>query len=67
LEEHYDSCGTPGYQAPELMLSEAYGTKADVWGAGMVLAELMNTWNPLVSAHLHVDDRLDIIQTLVFQ
>lgn len=30
-------CGSPGYVAPEILGSEAYGTKADIFSAGVVM------------------------------
>lgn len=36
-----DFCGSPGFFAPEILLSECYdGMKADVWSLGCILLEV---------------------------
>ncbi|KAK2943125.1 putative serine/threonine protein kinase [Blattamonas nauphoetae] len=35
------SCGTPPYMAPEILLSEDYDNKCDIWSCGVMLFELM--------------------------
>lgn len=37
----HDFCGSPGFFAPEILLSECYdGMKADVWSLGCILLEV---------------------------
>ncbi|KAH9251535.1 hypothetical protein BASA81_010566 [Batrachochytrium salamandrivorans] len=33
--------GTPGYRAPELICTQEYGTKVDIWSLGVTLMELV--------------------------
>merc|ERR1712159_875101 len=45
---YYAQVGTPGYMAPEVTQARRrYGTKADVWSAGIVLLETMKGFYPV--------------------
>lgn len=33
----YMRCGSPGYVAPEILLDNGYGVKADLFSAGIIL------------------------------
>jgi len=45
---YYAQVGTPGYMAPEVTQAHRrYGTKADVWSAGVVLLETMKGFYPV--------------------
>eukprot|EP01006_Ploeotia_vitrea_P044804 TRINITY_DN66868_c2_g1_i1.p1 TRINITY_DN66868_c2_g1~~TRINITY_DN66868_c2_g1_i1.p1 ORF type:complete len:605 (+),score=25.63 TRINITY_DN66868_c2_g1_i1:123-1937(+) len=38
--------GTPMYIAPEVVLNESYGTKADVWSLGCIVSEMLTGKQP---------------------
>ena len=46
------NCGTPGYVAPEIMLSDGSngagydGKKADIWSIGILLCEMVGGFTP---------------------
>jgi len=42
----YTTCGTPGYLAPEIILSKGHGYAADHWSLGILLAEMLTGENP---------------------
>lgn len=44
------SAGTFGYHAPEVLDSRVVGFASDVWGAGLVLSELMLHFNPFTNS-----------------
>jgi len=44
--------GTPYYLAPEVLRGEPYSFAADVWGAGVVLFELLTLRRPFEGVHL---------------
>ena len=35
------NAGTPYYQAPELLLSQPYDEKADLWSVGIILFQML--------------------------
>lgn len=37
----YMRCGSPGYVAPEILLDNGYGVKADLFSAGIILYILL--------------------------
>lgn len=41
FDQNDDNVGTLIYQAPEQMKSTTYGKKADIWGIGMIMYELL--------------------------
>jgi serine/threonine protein kinase len=36
-EKMYDSCGTPAYVAPEVLLKVGYGYEVDLWSLGVIM------------------------------
>lgn len=36
-DKHYDMCGTFAYVAPEILMQQGAGYKADIWSIGVIL------------------------------
>jgi len=45
-EELQTSCGTPGYVAPEVLMSESYDKSVDMWGIGIITYILLAGYPP---------------------
>jgi len=45
-EELTTSCGTPGYVAPEVLMSESYDKSVDMWGIGIITYILLAGYPP---------------------
>ncbi|KAG8073225.1 hypothetical protein GUJ93_ZPchr0006g43246 [Zizania palustris] len=45
-------CGTPLYMAPEIMLSEKYDAKADLWSIGVILFQLVTGTLPFNGSNI---------------
>jgi serine/threonine protein kinase len=45
-EKTYTNCGTPGYCAPEVMMNVGHSWKADIWGFGIILCEMIGGHPP---------------------
>lgn len=42
----FSRCGTPGYIAPEILSSDKYNEKVDVYSGGIILYILLTLKNP---------------------
>lgn len=51
-EQYPDKCysmvGTPKYVAPEIILGEGYDYRADLWALGVVVYEMLASYNPMI-------------------
>jgi len=45
-ESMHQSCGTPGYVAPEILKNEPYGREVDIWAVGVILYILLCGFPP---------------------
>jgi calcium/calmodulin-dependent protein kinase I len=50
------SCGTPGYVAPEVLLSEVYDNSVDMWGIGVITYILLAGYPPFYDENNRDDD-----------
>jgi serine/threonine protein kinase len=51
-EVMYDSCGTPAYVAPEVLMKDGYSKEVDIWSTGVILYTMISRSLPF-----HSDDR----------
>ena len=51
MNKHNTVIGTPYWMAPEIILSEGYDERADIWSAGITMIELAEMKPPLHSLH----------------
>ena len=42
----FTNCGSPGYTAPEVMMSQGYNYKADIWSIGILICEMIGGFTP---------------------
>jgi len=42
----YTMLGTPLYMAPQLLMEEAYSSKADIWSVAMIFYEMLFGYTP---------------------
>jgi len=54
----HTSCGTPGYVAPEVLLSETYNESVDMWGIGIITYILLAGYPPFYDETNPQDDTL---------
>lgn len=45
-EQMVESCGTPAYVAPEILLKQGYNQKVDIWAAGIIFYYLVRKQLP---------------------
>jgi len=50
------SCGTPGYVAPEVLLSERYDKSVDMWGIGVITYILLAGYPPFYDENDNEDE-----------
>ncbi len=46
VDRTYTMCGTPGYMAPEMILSKGHGLSVDWWAFGVLLYEIISGIDP---------------------
>jgi len=46
----HESCGTPAYVAPEVLLKQGYQAQVDVWSTGVILYSMITKSLPFHSA-----------------
>ena len=49
--KHSTVIGTPYWMAPEIILSEGYDSKADIWASGITMIEMAEMKPPMHSMH----------------
>ncbi|XP_035392214.1 LOW QUALITY PROTEIN: cGMP-dependent protein kinase 1 [Electrophorus electricus] len=52
LHRAWSFCGSPGHQAPEVILQKGHSLPADLWGLGVFVYELLNGSPPFTGADL---------------
>ena len=53
-EQVSDSCGTPGYAAPEILDGQPYGLEADVFSLGVVMYVMLCGYPPFPMKLVHL-------------
>lgn len=60
-----DQCGTPNYVAPEIITHIPYGTKVDMWSAGVIVFILLGGYPPFHANQSH--ELYSLIRTANFK
>lgn len=64
-EQHADRAGTPGFRAPEVLLSSLQqGPALDVWGAGVILLSLLCRRYPLLPGRSDEEQLITLTQLM---
>ena len=51
-------CGSPYYIAPEILLRQRYGVKADIWSIGVIIFILLGGYPPFSSENRATQDKM---------